>query len=275
MPFLRGMNQNWFSCHIYPNETLDVFLARAVRPFLEQHIWPSKGARAFFIRYEDEKGPHIRLRLRGEVAWLDALQPKLEDWFFERGTLEPVPYFPETDRFGDADTMPWVEEYFHVSTRVVLDRLNRPFTYGDALFDALRLHVVTVFSLGWDREKTAWYFDQLCSQWMELFFQPAEKEGGNAGWQQALRGDFEVAFEPQREDLRLAVSELWLALKNEKFDQEQPEWLRWFRGNQLILAELGDNLEKALPSLLHLTNNRLGINNQDEVYINFLLAKTV
>ncbi|MFN0013506.1 MAG: thiopeptide-type bacteriocin biosynthesis protein [Saprospiraceae bacterium] len=275
MPFLRGMNQNWFSCHIYPNETLDVFLARGVRPFLAQHVWPIKGTRAFFIRYDDEKGPHIRLRLRGEQAWLGETQPILEAWFADRGTLEQVPYFPETDRFGDASSMPWVEEYFHVSTRVVLDRLNRPFTYGDALFDALRLHIVTVFSLGWDQEKIAWYFDRLCSQWMELFFQPAEKAEGNTGWQQALLTDFEAAFEPQRGDLRLAVSELWQALQNEKFDQDQPEWLRWFRGNQLILAELGDNLDKALPSLLHLTNNRLGINNQDEVYLNFLLAKTI
>ncbi|MBK9337862.1 MAG: thiopeptide-type bacteriocin biosynthesis protein [Lewinellaceae bacterium] len=270
------MTQQWLSFHLYPLETLNVFLARGVRPFLEQHIWPVKGVRAFFIRYEDEHGPHIRLRLRGTADWIEAIRPELEAWFAERGTCVETPYQPESERFGGEAALPWVEEYMHLSTRVVLDRLNRPVTYGDALFDALRMHVITAFAAGWDREKSSWYFDQLCTQWMELFFQPAEnKSGSKLTWQASLREDFEKSFTPQQEELRLSVIELWDALEQGKFDQEQPEWLRWLRGNQMILAELNEHLEKALPSLLHLTNNRLGINNQDEVYLNFLLSKTL
>lgn len=269
------MNQNWLSFHIYPNETLDVFLVRGIRPFLEQHVWPIKGARAFFIRYDDENGPHIRLRVRGEQDWLDATKPILEDWLDQFGTAEPIPYFPEPERFGNPAIMPLVEEYFHLSTRVVLDRQAFPSTYGDAMFDALRMHVITAYSANWDQDKSAWYFDQLCSQWMELFFQPVGKTTAGDGWKKSLIADFDRAFEPQREELRLVVSELWLALQNSRFDQEQPEWLRWLRGNQLILTELGDNLDKALPSLLHLTNNRLGINNQDEVYLNYLISKAI
>ncbi len=268
---------SWLSYHIYPLETLDVFLARGVRPFLEQQVWNSKGARAFFIRYEDEHGPHIRLRIRGEAGWLeDTLRPALLEWFDERGTLEEIPYQPEPERFGSPDALGWAEEYFHLSTRVVLDRLNRPYTYGDALFDGLRMHVITAFAAGWDRDKSAWYFDRLCTQWMELFFQANESAtNSKRDWQASLRDDFETGFSPQREELRLAVSELWTALEKGKFDPEQPEWLRWLRGNQMILGELGDQLEKSLPSLLHLTNNRLGINNQDEVYLNYLLSKTI
>lgn len=267
--------QRWLSYHLYPLETPDVFLARGVRPFLAQHIWPVEGARAFFIRYEDEIGPHIRLRLRGESDWLETtLRPAVQEWLSERGTLEEFPYQPEPERYGGMDVLPLAEEYFHLSTRVVLDRLNRPYTYGDALFDALRLHVITAFAAGWSREKSAWYFDQLCTQWMELFFEAAENKSGS-DWQSALREDFEQSFNPQREELRLAVNELWTALEKGKFDKEQPEWLRWLRGNEMLLAEFGDALDKSLPSLLHLTNNRLGVNNQDEVYLNYLLAKTV
>ena len=69
--------------------------------------------------------------------------------------------------------------------------------------------------------------------------------------------------------------ELWKALETEKFDKKQPEWARWALGNQIILKELGANLDRALPSLIHLTNNRLGLNNQDEVYLNFILSKTL
>lgn len=270
------MTQHWISYHIHPHETLEVFLTRGVRPFLEQQVWPQKGARAFFIRYEDEQGPHIRLRIRGEAEWLEALQGELEPWFAARGTVVETPYQPESERFGDTDVLPWVEEYFHLSTRVVLDRLNRPYTYGEAMFDALRMHVITAFAAGWDREKSSWYFDNLCSQWIEVFFQSNNPDAADPdAWKQGLRADFEASFKPQQEELRLSVIELWDALKKGRFDKEQPEWLRWLRGNELILKELGDNLEKALPNLIHLTNNRLGLNNQDEVYLNFLLAKTL
>jgi len=270
------MTQHWISYHIHPLETLDVFLARGVRPFLEQQVWQRKGTRAFFIRYDDEQGPHIRLRIRGEADWLQEIQPELEHWFATRGTVEEIPYQPEPERFGDLDAQPWVDEYFHLSTRVVLDRLNRPYTYGEAMFDAMRMHVITAFAAGWDREKSSWYFDNLCSQWIDLFFQPAHNEPERAAdWKKTLRDDFEDSFKPQQEELRLSVIELWDALEKGKFDKDQPEWLRWLRGNQLILNELGNNLEKALPNLIHLTNNRLGINNQDEVYLNFLLTKTL
>lgn len=263
--------QQWLSFHIHPLETLDVFLARGVRPFLAQHIWPVAQARAFFIRYEDENGPHIRLRLQGDAT---LLRPLALDWFEERGAVEEIPYEPETERFGSPQGMQLAEEFFHLSTRVVLDRLNRPYTYGDAMFDGLRMHVITAFSAGWNREKSSWYFEQLCRQWIDLFFQAAETST-NPDWQRALLQDFEASFKPQQEDLRLAVSELWTALDKNNFDTDQPEWLRWLRGNQMLLAEFGDSLERQLPSLIHLSNNRLGINNQDEVYLNFLLWKTV
>lgn len=267
----------WLSIHFYPLETENVFLTRAVKPFLEQYIWPRQGARAFFIRYEDETGRHIRLRLRGESAWVDeTLRPAWAGWFEGRGEWKEVAYLPETDRFGGEEGLAWAEEYFHVSTRVVLERLSKEqFTYGDAMYDALRMHVITAFTAGMGREKAAWYFGQLCNQWIAAFFR--DNEGGKPGQQEQdeIKGGFEKSFNPQKESLQAALNALWKALETEKFDKKQPEWVRWLRGNQLILSEFGENLDKTLPSLLHLTNNRLGINNQDEVYLNHILSKAL
>ncbi len=267
----------WLSIHFYPLEAENVFLTRAVKPFLEQHIWPRQGARAFFIRYEDEKGRHIRLRLRGEDEWVnETLQPALQGWFEGRGERQKIAYEPETERFGGEEGLALAEEYFHVSTRVAFERLGRDvYTSGDAMFDALRLHTMTAFAAGFSREKAAWYFGQLCEQWLPLFFQNADGEPLEANFFEDLKSNFEKSFEPQKEDLRAALDELWKALETEKFDKTQPEWLRWLRGNQLILQEFGENLEKTLPSLLHLTNNRLGLNNQDEVHLNFILSRAL
>lgn len=268
--------QNWLSYHFYPLESEEVFLTRAVRPFLEQFIWNKPGTRAFFIRYEDERGPHIRLRLRGEDEWLqETLEPVVDGWFAERGERLAVPYDPEATRFGGEEALVWAEEYFHVSTRVVLERLQRPqYTYGDSLFDALRMHTMTVFAAGLPREKAAWYFGQLCETWIPLFFKPENGENDTAVVKGVL-DNFEKNYAPQAESIASTLHNLWNTLTEEKFDPKQPEWVRWFRGNQLILKEFGPTLEKALPSLLHLTSNRLGVNNQDEVYLMYVLSKSL
>lgn len=263
---------NWLSIHFYPVETQDVFLTRALKPFLEQYIWPHPDARAFYIRYQDEKGPHIRIRMRGAEDWLqEMVLPAFEGWFSGRGPWEAVDYVPEAERFGGASALAWAEEYFHVSTRVVLDRIARDqFTYGDAMFDALRLHIITAVGAGLTRERTRWYFEQLFDQWLPLFLPPDGPDGPVD-----YRSAFEQALAPQQAQVSATLDAFWNALSMEKFDSRQPEWLRWLRGNELMLKGLENDMEKALPSLLHLTNNRLGINNQDEVYLNFILSKAL
>jgi len=274
---MKAAFRSWLSFHCYPLEAPDVFLTRAVRPFLNQYIWPTKGARAFFIRFADERGPHIRLRLHGEATWLEAtLRPALTGWFAGRGELIEIPYAPEAARFGGAAGMALTEAHFHLSTRVTLDRLAQvPHTYGTTLFDALRMHLLIALAAGMKREKAAWYFGQLYQQWLPAFFRPIDGQPLDETAQTAVLTYFRNGLESQQAALRPAFDELWTAASVGQFDTSQPEWQRWVRGNELILKELGDNLDKVLPSLIHLTNNRLGVNNQDEVFLCYMLANTL
>ncbi len=268
--------RQWLSYHFYPLETLDVFLIRGVRPFLEQHVWPQQGARAFFVRYDDEGGTHIRLRLHGEPAWMEAMRASVGEWFGERGRIKEELYLPNREVFRLPESLYWGEEHFHLSTRVALERMRPPYTYGDALFDALRLQVILAYAIGWDREQSARYFDALYRQWAPIFIQPIETNNGTpAQWMEDLSGLFEDNFRPQQEEIRLVVIELWDALQKRRFDLQQGEWLRWLRGNELVLAQLGSELERALPSLIHLTNNRLGVTNADEVYLAYILSRSL
>ena len=269
--------RTWLSFHFYPLDTQDVFLTRALRPFLTQYIWPRPEARAFFIRFEDEKGPHIRLRLHGEAGWLaETLRPALEGWFVDRGECVEVAYASEPERFGGAAGLALAEEHFHLSTRVTLDRLaQEQRTHGDLLFDALRMQLLMALAAGMRREKAAWYFGQLYAQWLPLFFSPTDGQPLAEDGRTALATQFATSLGARKEVLRAAFEALWAAASTGQFDTAQPEWRRWLRGNELILKELGDQLDKALPSLLHLTNNRLGVNNQDEVYLCYVLAHTL
>ncbi len=269
--------RTWLSFHFYPLDTQDIFLTRALRPFLTQYIWPKPEARAFFIRFEDEKGPHIRLRLQGEPDWLaETLRPALEGWFVDRGERVEVAYAAEPERFGGAAGLDLAEAHFHLSTRVALDRLAQERrTHGDLLFDALRMQLLTALAAGLSRDKAAWYFGQLYDQWLPLFFSPTDGQPLGADGKSAVAAQFKASLEGQKDGLHTAFGELWTAASAGQFDTTQPEWRRWLRGNELILQEFGNQLDKALPSLLHLNNNRLGINNQDEVYLCYILANTL
>jgi thiopeptide-type bacteriocin biosynthesis protein len=261
------------SYHIYPLETIPVFLQRAVRPFLVQYVWNTKGARAFFIQFEDESGPHVRLRLRGDEAFTMAAPTWVAEYFEHRGTIKAIPYEPEVARFGGEDAMAWSEEYFHQSTRITLDQLNMETpTYGDAMFEALKLHTITAFSLGLAPAKAAWFFEQLCDLWLQIFFKP-EKENDTFDWKADVKQSFEKGYKPQRKEIIQALDGIWKSMEEQTFAKNYPDYLRWLRANELILKEMGDAMEKALPSLLHLTNNRLGISNQDEVYLKYVLSR--
>lgn len=269
--------QTWLSIHFFPTATQNAFLVGQLHPFLGQQVWPVAGTRFFYIRYSDADGPHLRLRFRGTEEWLSGvLRPALEPLLSAEGHWKVLDYVPEPARFGGEAALPWAEEHFHISSRVALDRINRDnYVYGDTLFDAMRLHVSAAFAAGLTVDQSSAYFDGLCNQWIGAFFSPADDAMDAALLRKEVRADFDKTLDPQFAFLQDALRQMYRALQDQQFDVKQPEWLRWFRGNELIFKELGKDLEKALPSLLHLTNNRLGVNNQDEAYLLFVLGKVL
>lgn len=268
---------SWLSIHFRPLETQEVFLTRAFKPFLAHYIWPNKGTRAFFIRYEDESGPHLRLRFKAEPAWLtDTLLPAFESWMSDRGSWTRETYQPAPDRFGGLEALVWAEEHFHISTRVVLDRLSGDlYTYGDAIFDALRMHLVMGFAAGMKKSDVKIYFERLCLAWLPVFFRTNDQNQSAKDLRENVLEDFEKSYASQSAAIAQALQQFWEELEKNKIDKNQADWLRWIRGNELTLQGMGSALDKALPHLLHFNSNRLGINNQDETYLNYILSQAL
>ncbi len=268
-------NTLWISYHFFPKAPVNEFLSEILRPFLGQQIWMQKGTRAFFLRYADESGPHIRLRFKGEADWITKqLRPQFEKYFKKQGEWKEVPYEPEPEKFGGPEALAWCEEHFHISTRVVLDRLSRDnYDYGDVLFDALKLHTSAAFAAGMSREEASSYFERTCNNWIANFFTTSDDALTTAALLEAVKEDFQKTLDPQFTFMQDALAQLRLSMEENNHDAKQPEWLRWLRGNELIFKGLGNNLEMALPHLLHLTNNRLGVSNPDEAYLMYVLGK--
>ena len=268
--------RSWLSYNLYPEEVPNAFLVRGLRPFAERYVWSQRGTRIFFVRHEEEGKSYINLCLHGDPAWMERISAAISEWFVERGEVERAPSPSGLEIFRSPREVYWGEEHFHLSSRVVLERISRPYTYGDALFDALRLHIIALYAVGLTREQGANYFGRLCDRWAPAFIRPvATRNGTPEQWLVEMKEQFEKNFRPQQEEIRLSVIELWESLQKGRFDREQPEWLRWLRGNELILQQLGDALDFSFPTLIHMTNNRLGISNADEVYLAFVISKAL
>ena len=258
----------WVSYRFLPQEYPVVYLVRGLLPFLKAHVWPIPGARAFFLHYEDAEGPHLRLRFFGEAERIRALfEPQAP------GVWVPLPYVPEETRFGGSETMPWAEEHFHLSSRVALEHLSNPnHLYGDAMFDAMVSNVVMAHVMGLSKSKAVEWFQQLYTQWLPLFFATESGMESESTVLATVETQFANSLKKQGGDLRNSLHTLWQQLDQQRMAADRPEWLRWLRGNELILPHFEANQLQIASSLLHLHSNRLGIYNQDEVFVLYMLA---
>jgi thiopeptide-type bacteriocin biosynthesis protein len=268
----------WKSWHIVPHEVEDVFLVRVLRSYLRDIVWPEPSARAFFVRYLDETGPHLRIRVKGRPSWMEDIAIPQFQTYTERkcASILESTYEPEAERFGDAANLIYAEEHFHLSTRTSIARMSRiPYVYGDAMFDTLRMHCLTMHAAGKDIEESANFFKQLRDSWVPAFIRNEDGSILGADAQVDLIETFQEQLNPQREKLTSSLSDVWLYAKQGLYDAKQPEWEGWHRGNKLLFKHLAPQLDIALPQLLHLHNNRMGIANYDEVYLCHILAEVL
>ncbi len=94
---------------------------------------------AFFVRYNDQQGPHLRLRLcartdQQQGSVLLACQHWLarEDIYGECIDARFQTYAPEWNRYGGVAAMPYVHELFNASTDMVISLLTLPITVSRA-----------------------------------------------------------------------------------------------------------------------------------------------
>ncbi len=267
------MEKSWLSAHLYPFDAQELFLKKAVEPFFWEKIWASDEVAArfekgFFVRFDDEQGPHVRLRIFGEEKSLEKhVRPAVKAAFDPVAEVVFENYEPEIERFG-AEKMAACESHFHASSELVLKRTGQNETrgYADSMSDALAAHLLFSHAAGLSRAETRLFFFELFKNWQPVFF---KNEAGETADFEATRRLFEASFLEQKDGLEAFCEQLWTTLDAGDFDALDDEWQNWHEANLLILSELD---RKTWPDLAHLTNNRFGITNQDEVFLNYLVA---
>jgi thiopeptide-type bacteriocin biosynthesis protein len=108
--------ERWLSVHIYDETgTREVLLE--VVPAVLQRLHQEGGVDSFFfVRYRDERGPHVRLRLR---LLTESAQPCWKQILATAGERFPVlrsPFELEVERYGGNDALPHSLAFFAISS---------------------------------------------------------------------------------------------------------------------------------------------------------------
>lgn len=248
---------SWLCVHLYYRGSLDELLTACVAPFIEKHLQLlDAGTPYFFIRYP-EGGNHIRLRMR---TCYKALLVELLHQHTEAAALpfavhcRQQEYIPETTRYGNEASIAWAENYFCLSSRITLQWLihKRPSASVFAICQHMALLTLGGFSTAQQLALCNYFIDD----WIRIFKSPEHKD--------LIIAAFERLLLSQKEMLLPAIYRQYLDWRN---DTGVTAKLRNITHRYLHAGFSAEQLAVALTGMMHMTHNRLGIDNQEEAYI--------
>lgn len=263
---------SWLSCYIYYRSSPNTLLAEQIWPLVRDVLQKGWAEHYFFIRYYDRHGMHIRLRLKGQpVVLASKVKPLLQKTFAD---VRFVSYRPELGRYGGQAGIAIAEQMFEMSSVVVLSFLREASepSYEKSLGIALQLNIATAYALGMSKDEAVTFFVHVAG---------TDNLPAMAGH-----------FSQQKAALVPTVTQMWDRLNTHaSFDKS------WFDLYVDGATKVGVSLKRAFDnkelrpidpkrthrghpmwaiyeSYVHMNNNRLGITNEDECYLAYILGQS-
>jgi thiopeptide-type bacteriocin biosynthesis protein len=256
----------YLSIHIFDND-LNRLLKEVVFPFIEKVEAKKQAASYFFIRYS-EGGNHIRLRLL--TVDEAALRVEIEKYFatfFQNNTIQYIAYAPEIERYGGVNNIAIAEQHFYLSSQTVKCLMSFSENWEDnfATGLSLQLQILFVHAVGFSEEKKRDFFRDYYQNWLPIFEATMQ-----------AKQVFQAQFHKARHQATIDFANAFWQDLEENLDFEDAFLADWYFQTKTIAERFtcngDDQLLKIYESLLHMTNNRLGISNPDEVLLAFILS---
>jgi hypothetical protein len=294
---------SWLNYHLYYHQDLGYASLQFVRPLVVELLRSGWIDSFFFIRYQ-LGGPHLRLRLRpcpGAAALVAGVakaraqdflvsQPstsKLTEEVILRSNQEILasephefdasvypdntflefPFRPEIERYGGPELWEDSLDFFTLSSATVLEFLS---DYGSEprsrlLALAFRVLACQALHFAWDEEDLVSLLRYAVDVWGGKMLRARAKADRVFGEQ---RRTFEQVFE--RELYLLKVGPKVVASGREEAKAQLGEASR--RLSWTVQMVNRDVHQRVGTSQLHMTANRLGLSNAEEVYLSQILA---
>ena len=265
----KHLHDTWLSVHLFYNEPWEDFLQRAIEPYVNTAVQTGIAQQYFFVRYW-EKGPHIRLRLKGNLEMMNSiLKPNLEEHFnnyfeskpsrrvepnyppnfsedlkwYPNNTLRYSDYEPEFGRYGGPVGIALSERQFLISSHTVLEFIKikgKTWSYDDALGTAIKMHLTFIHAAGLNIDEAISFFNFYAKNWLPYTFKNIQEEITEEDFENQSTLSiqaFEQSFESQKSSLIPFHTTLWNAMEEDNsFDEEILN--KWMNENKSILNEL-------------------------------------
>lgn len=264
-----SMKKSWLSAALFYNEPWENFLIEAVAPYIETVVKTGIAESYFFIRYW-ERGPHIRLRFKGETTALEeVLKPNLTEHFnayFKANPSERTPpeypdnfpeaykwlpnnqlqfetYEPELNRYGGVEGLKIAEQQFQLSSHVVLDFFTKnpqELDYQDLLGVAIRMHLGFAYRIGLHQHQIPDFFAVIFENWLSRAIYGYENDLSEEAYQVKQKETvalFEDSFQKQKEAVVPFINQLLKDLAS-KAAFDSGSFNLWLQDNQRLSTAL-------------------------------------
>ncbi len=227
--------------------------------------------------------------------------PEKDRWF-PNNTIQFIAYEPETDRYGGPKAIGPSELHFQDSSIAILELLEPvgEWSYERALGSAIQLHLSFAHATGMELKEAQEFFSFIFAGWLPRAYTNYGTEAKEIleERQEITLKAFKENFEAQQEFLIDYHTMLWDAFnEGEEFEEE---WLNHWKIKITELSQFLQDLQgkgelQLSPdthhltsfetpyekqqlwfiygSYIHMTNNRLGIQNRDEAFLGYLIKE--
>jgi len=294
--------ETWVSCHFYYHEDLNLLALNLLVPLVASQLRERLIDRFFFIRYR-LGGPHLRLRLRvlpgfreraverarQAAAELMARVPSLKslpeedirrtnEWLLASDAHETddtvypdnsffvTSFRPETQRYGGPELLDESLDFFAISSWAALDFLARHGKRPRAaqLAAMFRMLLQQAIGLAENEEELLNLLGYAIAAWGEQFPGALNKAG-----------DVFLAQGDVFRSLVRSEVESALASPGDGAEEDMPGPLLLGHASRRLSQAIGrpdgEGRSSVCVSQLHMTANRLGLSNAEEVYLGCLL----
>lgn len=240
--------------HIYPNsnQSLDELLSKLFIKIDQCEL--TNKFNWFFVRYFDDDGLHIRLRIQDLAIKSSGFQKLISEFNFKW-----MPYLPEIDRYGGEGNMTQCEFFFIRSSCLVKNIYieNKSINYENRLLFAISINIL-IYKTNLTKNEFRKANNTFFKEWLNYNSSILKIDKVD------LVNSFELAYSKQiSNNLIHNVKEIL-------------EYFQHILDKEFLLIELRCPINRKIGiinSIIHMSNNRLGINNQDESYLSFLTTK--
>ena len=289
-------NNKWISLYVFILPPFEHILVNCIEPLASFLVKKGVVKKWFFIRYF-ENGSHIRLRLqlknpsyKVEVSQL--IKRKIEHFIeinnIERSNLNGEfvsikDYLQETERYGGTLGIEMAESIFCESSKTVCEIIIQEYSklsYEDAMKYSVILNYILLYNLFLGEKKELENFLMFSYlRWLPISF--TRKINNYADYQankckvikEIAESNFNIVHNKLQKNKAINNS---IYFKWHEFTLNFSNRMRQSESQKKIsYTPKYDHLWKIYDSYIHMSNNRIGLNNEDEIVSTWVLLNLI